>query len=61
MNRDTEGPHTQLFVCGSSKVANGVKQALVRFFKETKKSSEEEALVTFDKVMNGRYATDVFE
>ncbi|KAI0655429.1 bifunctional P-450/NADPH-P450 reductase [Cubamyces menziesii] len=51
----------KLFVCGSSKVANGVKQALVRFFKETKKSSEEEALVTFDKVMNGRYATDVFE
>ncbi|KAI0329045.1 bifunctional P-450/NADPH-P450 reductase [Cubamyces sp. BRFM 1775] len=51
----------KFFVCGSSKVSNGVKQVLVRFFKETKNLTDEEALATFDKVMNGRYTTDIFE
>ncbi|KAH9891895.1 bifunctional P-450/NADPH-P450 reductase [Cubamyces lactineus] len=51
----------KFYVCGSSKVSTGVKQVLVQFFKETRNLNDEEALATFEKVMNGRYATDIFE
>ncbi|OSC98018.1 bifunctional P-450/NADPH-P450 reductase [Trametes coccinea BRFM310] len=51
----------KFYVCGSSKVAAGVKQVLVQFFKETRNLDDEGALATFEEVMNGRYATDIFE
>ncbi|CDO72208.1 hypothetical protein BN946_scf184970.g60 [Trametes cinnabarina] len=51
----------KFYVCGASKIASGVKQVLVEFFKETRNLDDEGALATFEKVMNGRYATDIFE
>ena len=48
-------------MCGSNKVSAGVKEAIVDFIKEYKLSEEAEAVAAFDKVMSGRYATDVFE
>ncbi|KAI0354817.1 fatty acid hydroxylase [Trametes cingulata] len=51
----------RFFVCGASKVAAGVKQVLVEFIKETRNLDDEGALMTFDEIMSGRYATDIFE
>ncbi|KAL1937786.1 hypothetical protein VTO73DRAFT_12805 [Trametes versicolor] len=51
----------KFFVCGSSKVASGVKRVLVEIIKETRHLDDEAALVAFDEIMNGRYATDIFE
>ncbi|KAI0365331.1 fatty acid hydroxylase [Pilatotrama ljubarskyi] len=51
----------KFFVCGASKVAAGVKQVLVEFNKETRHLDDEGALATFDEIMSGRYATDIFE
>ncbi|KAI0629781.1 fatty acid hydroxylase [Trametes polyzona] len=51
----------KFFVCGASKVASGVKQVLVEIIKETRQLDDEAALTTFEELMNGRYATDIFE
>lgn len=48
-------------MCGSSKVAAGVKQTIVDFIKEQKQTDDADALAIFDKIMQGRYATDIFE
>ncbi|KAH9850173.1 bifunctional P-450/NADPH-P450 reductase [Lenzites betulinus] len=51
----------KFFVCGSSKIASGVKQVFVEIIKETRKLDDEAAVVAFDEMMTGRYATDIFE
>ncbi|KAI0763546.1 bifunctional P-450/NADPH-P450 reductase [Trametes elegans] len=51
----------KFFVCGAGKVASGVKQVLVEFIKESRQLDDEGALAAFDEMMNGRYATDIFE
>ncbi|OBZ65058.1 hypothetical protein A0H81_14948 [Grifola frondosa] len=51
----------KFFVCGSGKVASGVKEALVRIIKEQKKVGDAEAEAVFDEITSGRFATDVFE
>lgn len=51
----------QFFVCGSSKIASGVKRVLIEIIKESRHLDDEAALAAFDEMMNGRYATDIFE
>ncbi|KAI0694744.1 fatty acid hydroxylase [Earliella scabrosa] len=51
----------KIYVCGAGRIAAGVKEAIVRFIKEQKKTDEASALAHFEKIMNGRYATDIFE
>ncbi|KAI0823976.1 bifunctional P-450/NADPH-P450 reductase [Trametes gibbosa] len=51
----------KFFVCGSSKIASGVKQVLVEIIKETRHLEDDAAVTAFDEMMTGRYATDVFE
>ncbi|KAI0754469.1 fatty acid hydroxylase [Daedaleopsis nitida] len=48
----------KIFVCGSSKIATAVKQTIVDFIKESKGVDDAAAL---GEIMNGRYATDIFE
>ncbi|KAI0642932.1 bifunctional P-450/NADPH-P450 reductase [Trametes meyenii] len=51
----------KFFVCGANKVAAGVKEVLVEIIRETRHLDDAAALTTFDEIMNGRYATDIFE
>ncbi|KAI0694739.1 bifunctional P-450/NADPH-P450 reductase [Earliella scabrosa] len=51
----------KIFVCGSSKIAAGVKQTIIEVLKEGKDIDEAAALACFSELMNGRYATDIFE
>jgi hypothetical protein len=51
----------QFYVCGSSKVAIGVKGSLIELFRQSKGYSMEEAGAAFDRICKGRYATDIFE
>lgn len=48
-------------MCGAGKIAAGVKQTFVTFLKEQNHLNDEDAVKLFDKIMNGRYATDIFE
>ena len=51
----------QYYVCGSSKVARGVKDVLTAIIKETKGVDDTEAAVLFERATMGRFATDIFE
>ncbi|KIP01419.1 hypothetical protein PHLGIDRAFT_32544 [Phlebiopsis gigantea 11061_1 CR5-6] len=51
----------KMFLCGSSKMANGVKERLVGLVQEVSKLDGEAAKERFNTIVNGRFATDVFE
>ncbi|KAI0770681.1 fatty acid hydroxylase [Fomes fomentarius] len=51
----------QIYVCGSGKIAAGVKETIVRYIQADKQTDDATALAMFDKIMHGRYATDIFE
>ncbi|KAI0738944.1 bifunctional P-450:NADPH-P450 reductase [Daedaleopsis nitida] len=51
----------RFFTCGSGKVAQGVKKVLTDLIKEAKGFSDEEAASAFERAIQGRYATDIFE
>lgn len=51
----------QFFTCGSGKVAQGVKKVLTDLIKEARGFSDEEASAAFERAIQGRYATDIFE
>ena len=50
-----------MFVCGSAKIARGIKEVLTAIIKEAKGCSDEEAAAAFERATVGRYATDIFE
>jgi cytochrome P450 / NADPH-cytochrome P450 reductase len=52
---------TQLYVCGSGKIATAIKETLVRIIEETRKVDSAAATASFNEMINGRFATDVFE
>ena len=54
-------PCLQLFTCGSGKVSQGVKKVLTDIIKEAKGFTDEEAAAAFERAIQGRYATDIFE
>ncbi|KAJ7622599.1 fatty acid hydroxylase [Mycena polygramma] len=49
------------FTCGSASVAQAVKTTLVNIIMEERKVDLTEATGKFDKILKGRYATDIFE
>ncbi|KAF7316593.1 Fatty acid hydroxylase [Mycena chlorophos] len=49
------------FTCGSSAAAKGVKKSLVDIIKAANNCTEEEGAVKFEKIVKGRYATDIFD
>ena len=51
----------QFYLCGSGKIATAVKQKLVSIIQESRQVDEVEATKLFGKILNGRFATDVFE
>ena len=51
----------QFFVCGSGKVSTGVKETILSLIKVRTQTDDAAASAIFDKVMKGRYATDIFE
>ncbi|RPD57416.1 bifunctional P-450/NADPH-P450 reductase [Lentinus tigrinus ALCF2SS1-7] len=51
----------KFYVCGAGKIAAGVKQAIVDYIKQRKMTDEAAAVAVFDQLMEGRYATDIFE
>lgn len=51
----------QYFVCGSGKVARGVKDILTAIIKEARGVDDAEAAALFEKATVGRFATDIFE
>lgn len=60
------GGDARIYICGSSKIANAAKEALVCIMQSesTKRGqtmSNEEALEWFDTHRNERFATDVFD
>ncbi|KAI0356058.1 fatty acid hydroxylase [Trametes cingulata] len=53
--------NARLFTCGSGKMAQGVKKVLTAIIQESRGCSDEEAAVLFERAIQGRYATDIFE
>ncbi|EKM50262.1 uncharacterized protein PHACADRAFT_213993 [Phanerochaete carnosa HHB-10118-sp] len=51
----------KLYLCGSSRMAAGVKEKLVLVVQDTLKLDHAAAVKKFDEIMVGRFATDVFE
>ena len=51
----------QFYLCGSNKVATAVKAKLTKLIAEVKEVDEEKASEIFREIMNGRFATDIFE
>ena len=51
----------QLYMCGSGKMANSVKDVLVRLVGDKLQVGPVEAKEKFNTIINGRFATDVFE
>ena len=51
----------KIYVCGAGRIAAGVKQTIIEFLKEEENVDDAGANAMFDKIMNGRYATDIFE
>ena len=52
--------HTlQIYTCGTSNVANGIKQACIRIIEDTG-HEKEEAERFWNKIQKERFATDVF-
>ncbi|KAJ6537331.1 fatty acid hydroxylase [Mycena sp. CBHHK59/15] len=49
------------FTCGSANVAKGIKATLVDIIKTTENVDVDEATIKFEKIMKGRYATDIFD
>lgn len=52
---------SQFFTCGSANVAKGVKSTLVDIIKAEENVDEAEATEKFERIMKGRYATDIFD
>ena len=48
-------------MCGAGKIAAAVKETIVEFIKEVRQTDDAGARAVFEKVMHGRYATDIFE
>ena len=48
-------------MCGSGKVSTGVKETILSLIKVRTQTDDAAASAIFDKVMKGRYATDIFE
>ncbi|KAI8976616.1 fatty acid hydroxylase [Trametes punicea] len=53
--------NAKLFTCGSGKMAQGIKKVLTKLIKESRNCSDEEAARLFERAIQGRYATDIFE
>ncbi|KAH9899295.1 fatty acid hydroxylase [Cubamyces lactineus] len=53
--------NARLFTCGSGKMAQGIKKVLTELIKESRSCSDEEAARLFERAIQGRYATDIFE
>ncbi|OBZ71165.1 hypothetical protein A0H81_08482 [Grifola frondosa] len=51
----------KFFVCGASTMAVGVKGTLINIIKEYSHVDDTQAAAEFSRIMNGRYAIDVFE
>ncbi|KAH9932778.1 fatty acid hydroxylase [Epithele typhae] len=51
----------RFFVCGVGKMSTGVKASMLTLVKERTKTDDAGAQAIFDKVLKGRYATDIFE
>ena len=51
----------QIYVCGSGKIATAVKATLVKIVQEHRSVDDATATATFNKLIQGRFATDVFE
>ncbi|KAM5540781.1 hypothetical protein V8D89_005425 [Ganoderma adspersum] len=51
----------KIYVCGAGKIAAGVKQTIVTFIKQQNNVDDAGAVKIFDKIMNDRYATDIFD
>ncbi|KAF7312568.1 Fatty acid hydroxylase [Mycena indigotica] len=49
------------FTCGSSAVAKGIKKTLIDIIQVMHHTNEEDATQRFQKIVKGRYATDVFD
>ncbi|KAF7294065.1 Fatty acid hydroxylase [Mycena kentingensis (nom. inval.)] len=49
------------FTCGSASVARGVKKALVDIIMSLNATDEADATQKFEKIVKGRYATDIFD
>ncbi|KAH8660589.1 cytochrome P450 [Xylariales sp. PMI_506] len=51
----------KVYVCGSRRMADGVKETLLEILTSNSSSSEEDKVKWFESVRNERYATDVFD
>ncbi|KAI0676431.1 fatty acid hydroxylase [Trametes maxima] len=53
--------NAKFFTCGSGKMAQGVKKVLTDIIQEARGCSDDEAARLFERAIQGRYATDIFE
>ena len=50
-----------MYVCGSGRMATAVKEKLVEIVQVQLNMEPEQATETFNTIIKGRFATDVFE
>ncbi|OBZ67672.1 hypothetical protein A0H81_12453 [Grifola frondosa] len=53
--------HAKFYTCGAGRIAQGIKEVLVKIIKEKQNVDDAEAAALFDRATEGRYATDIFE
>ncbi|KAJ6505385.1 fatty acid hydroxylase [Mycena sanguinolenta] len=58
---DAYRQNAAFFTCGSANAAKGIKASLVEIIKHADSTNTEDATVKFEKILKGRYATDIFD
>ncbi|KAF7367846.1 Fatty acid hydroxylase [Mycena sanguinolenta] len=58
---DAYRQNAAFFTCGSANVAKGIKASLVEIIKQADSTNTEDATVKFERILKGRYATDIFD
>jgi len=53
--------HAKFYTCGARKIAQGIKEVLTKIIMEQQKVNEPEASAMFERAIQDRYATDIFE
>ncbi|KAF7367847.1 Fatty acid hydroxylase [Mycena sanguinolenta] len=58
---DAYRQNAAFFTCGSANVAKGIKASLLEIIKQADSTNTEDATVKFERILKGRYATDIFD
>ncbi|KAJ7234012.1 cytochrome P450 [Mycena haematopus] len=58
---DAYRQNAAFFTCGSGIVAKGIKASLIEIIKQANTANTEDATAKFERILKGRYVTDIFD